>query len=159
MAETPFTVRGHLYNSAEHAYQSIKLVALGRFILARQVRQAPTPRDAKRIAGRITQAEKRHWKLNQRKHLAIMLEILKEKYDQVEAFRIELSSHVDDQFLEETYDRYWGIGIKRPQADQVTLRELPGGNWMGKLLMLTARHKAGQTGLRLVTLYWYDDLN
>jgi predicted NAD-dependent protein-ADP-ribosyltransferase YbiA (DUF1768 family) len=79
-----------------------------------------------------------------------------EKWHQVPEFREELLANKSNYLLEETGDNYWGIGLTQGEAEDLHLKELPGLNWLGKLLMMLTRQQLGEPEESLVAVWNYD---
>ena len=55
--------------------------------------------------------------------------------------------------MEATQDVFWGIGLKRDEAAQCAIDQLPGHNVLGWLLMALRDDQSGRGAKHLITLY------
>ena len=125
------TMDGCQYDSAEHAYQFLKLRYLEKNDLADCVLRASSPAEAKKIAARIEEPDKQRW--NQVKCEA-MFKVLKSKAESYHPFVRTLMESGDCILAECTSDIFWGTGLS-PNLTKTTKPELyQDRNMLGRLL-------------------------
>lgn len=120
-----------MYPSTEHAYQAAKFK---HAIHQQEIRNAPTPNAAKKMARQLEKAGYRRKDWDEVK-VGIMRELLWEKFSQLPEKQILLSTG-NEELVEGNWwgDTFWG------QCPVGT-----GENWLGKLLMET-RAKLQEVG-------------
>ena len=123
--------RGKVYKSVEHAYQCMKAQCVGNKIIENLIFNAPNAAAAKRIANKLdySLASTKLWFQHR---VAVMKEILQQKYDQVPEFRAALK--VKLYFVENTPDRFWAAGFYRHDYEARSHGPLNGRNVLGSLL-------------------------
>lgn len=143
MSHTPFMYKGIQFRSVEQAYQWTKVTELGYPVLAQEILITPSPFKVKKLAKScLTQADKKYWReVLPGGRIVRMMEILCAKWDQVEQYRVKLLSFRNHTLLEDTLDPFWGIGCHENHVGD--LHDLPGENWMGRLLMILVRFYNG----------------
>ena len=112
-----------MYPTAEHLFQASKAPTQE---LAKWIREAPTPGEAKRRGRSVKLGG--WWEREKRR---IMLEIVLWKFAQNESLRAKLAATAPQHLIEgNTWgDRYWGMV---PSASGL----LSGENWLGRILMM-----------------------
>ena len=114
-----FKIWNMSFPSAEHAFQYHKCVTMGNNSAAAEVRQAPSPLEAKRAGDRVTPTPRWH-DLKQ----GAAYEIVKAKSRQCLPFYKALKDSQERLLIENTFDPYWGKGS-----------DGKGLNMLGRLLM------------------------
>ena len=155
MSRSPLQSDGQWFPTAEHRYQALKCAHYGRYDLMRRIMATPNPYAAKRIARRLPAAARRNWR--ETEATTVMMKVLGEKWIQCTLFRNRLLEYRHDHLLEETADNYWGIGCTEAEAAPRDLTDLPGENWLGKMLMFLVRYKLGQRIPALYNVHDYDE--
>lgn len=119
----PFQIewRGKMYSTSEHAYQSAHFFETNK-MLAEQVRQCRSPKEAQDFANKNSSQDDPLWK---QKKLSIMEEIIRCKLDQHSYIRDKLLA-TKDMYIVETNDKdeFWGWG-----------KDHEGQNQLGKIWM------------------------
>ena len=82
-----------------------------------------------------------------------MKELLEQKFWQVPQFQSYLLNSAQSYLMEATWDVFWGIGLKRDEAAQCAIDQLPGHNVLGWLLMALRDDQSGRGAKHLITLY------
>ncbi len=117
--------RGHLWPTAEHAYQAAKFTDPEIVTLIREARSA---HDAKRVAHEYSDRVRLDW--NEATKLAVMEEILWQKVEQHAYVKERLLRSRDDELIEDSHtDNFWGRGPY-----------WKGANHLGKLWMKIREH-------------------
>jgi ribA/ribD-fused uncharacterized protein len=121
---------GHItYKSLEHAYQSIKASMCGYAALAWDIRMAPSPQIAKRLANRLP-------KIATKNLHDLMFDLLKAKISQCYSFRQSLRATGTQRIFHSTYkdvDLYWCTGLRYDDIDGHK-GEFDGLNVFGQML-------------------------
>jgi ribA/ribD-fused uncharacterized protein len=140
MAAAPIAIWGKTFDTAEHAYQWRKCDMMGFNSLARQVLTARNqPKRVKKLANKIDRNQRKLWRLSTEIHITLMYEVLQAKYKQSNEFRKEVEAKKAMYLLEDTLDKYWGMGCTHYLAVGTEVERMPGENVMGRLLMLLGR--------------------
>ena len=124
-----FVFKGKVYYSVEHAYQTLKANLAGCHSLAKQIRFAPSPQIAKRLARSLPS-------LSASECCRIMGELLDEKTKQCRAYRDKLRDSGSRAILHSTYrnaDMFWTTGLDYRDVD-AHKKDFPGLNILGHLL-------------------------
>ena len=127
-------VFGKIFRSAEHAYQWKKSMDCLRLDLANRILQAYTPKKAKQIASNIDGNALQKWH-DVKGHICVMSEVLMAKANSNIDFHAALIRSKGKTIVEATQSLKWGCGL--PPSLAVTVKEFPGENLCGKLLMET----------------------
>ena len=126
--EAPFVYEEKVHNTVEHGYNYVRATMGNRPDIARLIRSATTPQEAKRLGKLVPETEEFK---NFKKQL---MEILQhEKYTQNPELQIRLVKTGDAKLLEATSDSYFGIG---KHLNIRLIRDLTwtGSNYLGKIL-------------------------
>ena len=126
--------RGKTYKSVEHAYQCMKARSVQSFKAEQKILDAPTAARAKLLAKHLdfTNKELDVWKCNR---VALMKELLEQKYKQCPEFREELHVHSGKDLWEATRDDFWACGLMKFELQARPKSSLQGLNVLGYLLM------------------------
>lgn len=130
---------GTVYNSTEHAYQTIKCLEAGHKKLADLVRDAPTAAKAKLMARhlRVNPETELKW---ESKRVQVMKRLLECKYQRCASFRNFINGS-DLYFVEATMDDFWACGLHRPCGLDINPKHFDGENVLGRLITRLARVK------------------
>jgi ribA/ribD-fused uncharacterized protein len=120
-AYTPLVIDDLNYKTAEHYFQSMKFIETD-YDYAETVRNASSPKEAKRLGCSKEHRISRNWNSSER--IIVMERVLICKALQHDKFRELLLSTGDREIIEASWDTFWGEG-----------KSGNGENMMGKLLM------------------------
>ena len=126
--EAPFMFEGQIQNTVEHALNGIRAELGKRPDIAKLIRSAPKPLEAKRLGKLVPKSEE------YKKEKDGYMETLQfEKFSQNPDPQMKLVQTGDAKLIEATVDKHFGIG--RPLNANL-LRELtwPGSNVLGEIL-------------------------
>ena len=73
-----------------------------------------------------------------------MKELLEAKFNQVSSFKATLLNSESSFLMEATLDTFWGIGMKKEEAINCSISDLPGRNVLGWLLMALCGKHSGR---------------
>ena len=98
---------------------------------------------AKIISHNLDEASRKEW--NIQSSVPVMKKLLEQKFWQVPQFQSYLLNSAQSYLMESTRDVFWDIGLKRDEAAQCAIDQLPGYNVLGWLLMaLITLHQANR---------------
>ncbi|MEH0153103.1 NADAR family protein [Limibacter armeniacum] len=131
--ESPFTVEGITYKTAEHWMMAKKAELFDNHDLIDQIINAGHPQEAKKLGRKVTGFDKDVWD----KHC---FEIVKQgnihKFSQHEAMKAYLLSTKDKVIVEASpYDNIWGIGLAKTAPNIENPHTWKGLNLLGFALM------------------------
>ena len=126
--------RGKTYKSVEHAYQCLKARSVRNHKAEQKIRDAPAAARAKLLAKHLKFSNKEldTWKNNR---VALMKELLEQKYKQCPEFREELCNLRDKDLWGATRDDFWACGFMKFELQVKPNSTLRGLNVLGSLLM------------------------
>ena len=103
------------------------------------------------ISHNLDEASRKKW--NIQSSVPVMKELLEQKFRQVSQFQSYLLNSAQSYLMEVTRDVFWGIGLKRDEAAQCAIDQLPGHSVLGWLLMVLRVDQSGRGAKHLITLY------
>ncbi len=128
-----FEVEGVQYHTAEQYMMASKALLFGDEEVFHEIMTADNPSDYKKLGRKIHGFEQGLW--NAHKY-DIVVKGNKAKFSQNPALREFLLS-TDDAIIAEAspYDKIWGIGLRREEAQKGTVEQWQGENLLGCALM------------------------
>ena len=128
-----FEVDGVMYHTAEQYMMACKARLFGDKDILDKIMSADHPRDYKKLGRRISGFDSTVW---DGKKYDIVVEGNKAKFGQHAELREFLLSTGDAILAEASpYDKIWGIGLNRYQAQKVPVEQWQGENLLGCALM------------------------
>lgn len=123
---SPAVYRGHIYPTAEHAYQAAKALLAGYAEVAEQIQQAETPGQAKRLGATVEQ-EPVNWRDGRGQQIMADLVASKFRHD----LRVQLLQTGDALLVEGNtwHDNFWG------KCFCAGCYHRPSTNYLGVILM------------------------
>jgi len=109
--DSPFTVRGKLYKTVQHYYQSQKFIQEDMKSIREEIENANTPFEAKKISKRSVRKVKdaSYWKeWRDERRMDVMRRGIKEKFGQHSDLKKKLIETEDKELIEnETFNAFW----------------------------------------------------
>ena len=133
--------RGRPFCSSEQAYQFQRAQDIGDYRVAEDLLECCDGFAAKIISHNLDEASRKKW--NIQSSVPVMNELLEQKFWQVPQFQSYLLNSAQSYLMEATRDVFWGIGLKRDEAAQCAIDQLPGHNVLGWLLMALRDDQSG----------------
>lgn len=135
MAPARFRYNKCLYTSAEHAFQTTRVRALGFIQLAQEMQLMCNPYYIKKIADGVEPTSEK-LELWQAKEEKIMTEIIRQKFLQNQHLMDKLKNDAHEKYYEMTTDQFWATGQRLPADDAVELdpTQFTGKNRTGEIL-------------------------
>ena len=131
--------RGKQYASLEQAYQYTRAHEIGEIQIAGELLVCQDGFRAKILSKELDKTKQARW--NQSNSIPVMKELLEAKFNQVSSFKATLLNSESSFLMEATLDTFWGIGMKKEEAINCSISDLPGRNVLGWLLMaLRGKH-------------------
>ena len=143
--------RGRPFCSSEQAYQFQRAQDIGDHEVVEDLLECHDGFAAKIISRNLDEASCKEW--NIQSSVSVMKELLEQKFWQVPQFQSYLLNSAQSYLMEATRDVFWGIGLKRDEAAQCAIDQLPGHNVLGWLLMALRDDQSGRGAKHLITLY------
>ena len=143
--------RERTFYSSEQAYQFQRAQDIGDHEVVEDLLECHDGFAAKIISHNLDEASHKEW--NIQSSVQVMKELLEQKFWQVPQFQSYLLNSAQSYLMEATQDVFWGIGLKRDEAAQCAIDQLPGHNVLGWLLMALRDDQSGQGAKHLITLY------
>ena len=125
--------RGKQYASLEQAYQYTRAHEIGEIQIAGELLVCQDGFRAKILSKELDKTKRARW--NQSNSIPVMKELLEAKFNQVSSFKATLLNSESSFLMEATLDTFWGIGMKKEEAINCSISDLPGRNVLGWLLM------------------------
>ncbi|WP_205650587.1 NADAR family protein [Actinoplanes solisilvae] len=130
---SPFTADGHEFATAEHYMMWRKAVLFDDDTMAARILEAPHPKVAKTLGGRVERFEQTVW--NEHRY-GIVVAGNRAKFGQHDELRAYLLTTGDRVLVEASpMDRVWGIGLGRDDPAAANPRRWRGTNLLGFALM------------------------
>jgi ribA/ribD-fused uncharacterized protein len=130
---SPFTHEGKTYPSAEHWMMACKARLFGDLAMERQILQAPTPADAKKLGRKVARFDSALWDANK---YNFVLEGNVLKFGQDPRLKSFLLATGDKVLVEASpVDAIWGIGLSADARGIEDPRTWRGENLLGFALM------------------------
>ena len=129
MHECELVLDGFDFKSVEAAYQYERAKECGSRSDVRAVLEVDEPHHVKDVAKSITETPAWH-----KNKVHVMKNLLVKKFTENEDLKEKLINTGKKNLYELTYDRFWGCGIPITKANQVSSKDNPGANKLGKLL-------------------------
>lgn len=126
---SPIVIGTTVYATAEHMFQAYKCKHAVELELMRRVTEAPTPLDAKKLAGAIHETPE--WR---QARDGIMKKVIDDKFKQNPDLVEKLLATGDKCLNEATHNDYFGIGVPL-HAHQIKDKGYAGANKLGLMLM------------------------
>jgi len=131
--ETEFTMEGHTFKSAEHAFQAYKAQTFGDMEIFQKILKAKSAQSAKAFGKKVKDFDETEWNA---KREDVMREILRAKFTQNPELRKKLLE-TENKVLAEANprDSFWGIGTSATTSIAKNPAKWKGENVLGELLM------------------------
>lgn len=129
---TMFQYKGIKVNTSEQAFMLAKAVTFNDKSTAKLIADSRTPQEAKKLGRLVKNYNDNIW---DSKRYQIMVEVLKEKFNNPELKKALLSTK--DKILVEgsPYDKIWGVGLHYKDEKIKDEKNWKGQNLLGKALM------------------------
>ena len=130
-----FIVEDKQYHTTEQYMMANKALLFGDFEMYQEIMQSYNPHDCKKLGRKVRGFEPELWDISK---YDIVVKGNKAKFSQNENLREFLLSTGDAILVEASpYDKIWGIGLDREQAEKGGVEQWNGENLLGCALMET----------------------
>ena len=131
--DSPFVSEGKTFQNSEQYFMYQKAVLFNDMEAAKKIMEAETPKEYKKLGRTVQGFNSEIWEQNREN---VMFDGVLLKFCQNEDLKQKLLATGDAVLVEASpYDRIWGIGMRKADAEKISPENWKGLNLLGKVLM------------------------